>query len=473
MSEEIKSNPEKQPTHERMVDKSVLVKNEDVAAEISGKDFSFKQYAWKQFKKNKPAYFSLYVLAFLVILALLAPILANERPLYMKYQGQTFFPAFSFKNNYHIKNSTTGIEENIQLDLAEWKRMNLDAVVWPLITWSPGKTDRYNRNYVGPGDPQRFIDKKGDTLYMPARFKHFLGTNESGEDVLAGLIHGGRISLSIGFISMGIASILGLLLGAMAGYFGDTRLQTTRAKFWMVLIGIPFAWFYAFSFRSFTLKDAMANSGSAFLVQLIISILVFALVIFIFSKLGKLFSKGNKLGKLVYVPVDSIISRSIEILNSIPTLILILSLASLAKKESIVYVMVIIGLTSWTGIARFTRAEFLRIRNMDYIQAAQAMGFKERRIIFRHALVNGMAPSLVSIAFGIAGAILIESSLSFLGIGVPKDLVTWGKLLSQGKENFHAWWLIIFPGIAIFITVTAYNLIGDGLRDALDPKLKR
>jgi peptide/nickel transport system permease protein len=351
--------------------------------------------------------------------------------------------------------------------------MNLESVIWAPITWSPGKSDRYNRNYVGPNDPQRFIDRKGDTLYMPARFKHLLGTNESGEDVLAGLIHGGRVSLSIGFLSMGIASILGLFLGALAGYFGDTRLQTTRAKFWMVIIGIPLAWFYAFSFRSFTLKDAMAHSGSSFLLQLIISILVFSLVIFIFSKLGKLFSKGKKLGQFVYVPVDSIISRSIEILNSIPTLILILSLASLAKEESIVYVMVIIGLTSWTGIARFTRAEFLRIRSMDYIQAAQAMGFKESRIIFRHALLNGMAPSLVSIAFGIAGAILIESSLSFLGIGVPKDLVTWGKLLSQGKDNFHAWWLIVFPGIAIFITVTAYNLIGDGLRDALDPKLKR
>ncbi|HET6989673.1 MAG TPA: ABC transporter permease, partial [Bacteroidia bacterium] len=196
-------------------------------------------------------------------------------------------------------------------------------------------------------------------------------------------------------------------------------------------------------------------------------------IIWIFSMLGKLISKGKILGKQVHVPVDSIVSRGIEILNSIPTLILILSLSTLVKEPSIIYVMVIIGLTSWTGIARFTRAEFLKIRGLEYIEAAQAMGFKEKRIIFRHALANGMAPSMVSIAFGIAGAILIESSLSFLGIGVPRDLVTWGKLLSQGKENFHAWWLIIFPGIAIFITVTVYNLIGEGLRDALDPKLKR
>ncbi|HLG03672.1 MAG TPA: ABC transporter permease, partial [Bacteroidia bacterium] len=198
--------------------------------------------------------------------------------------------------------------------------------------------------------------------------------------------------------------------------------------------------------------------------------LIFAAVIFAFAFLGKVLSRG---GKIVPVPVDSIISRGIEILNSIPTLILIISLAALVKEESIIYVMVIIGLTSWTGIARFTRAEFLKIRQMDYIQAAESMGFSEKRIIFRHALINGMAPSLVSIAFGIAAAILIESSLSFLGIGVPKDMVTWGKLLYQGRERFEAWWMIIYPGLAIFITVTVYNLIGEGLRDALDPRLKK
>ena len=100
------------------------------------------------------------------------------------------------------------------------------------------------------------------------------------------------------------------------------------------------------------------------------------------------------------------------------------------------------------------------------------MGFTERRIIFGHALINGLAPSLVSIAFGIAAAILTESALSFIGVGVPDETMTWGKLLNEGRNNFHAWWLIVFPGIAIFLTVTVYNLIGEGLRDALDPKLK-
>lgn len=462
---------EEKHSETHFVEKTVLVKEEPVL--LNAGDFSFRKYAWKQFKKNKLAYVSLYILGFLTVISILAPVLANEKPLYMKYKGESFYPAFSFKNNYIIKDSKTGGTENIQLDIANWKRMDLESVVWAPIVWSPGKEDKSNRNFVGPGDPQKFITKNDEAIYMPARFKHWLGTNNGGEDVLAGLIHGGRISLSIGFISMGIASILGLFLGALAGYFGDNRFQTTRARFWLVLTGLPFAFFYAFSMRSYVLKDAMSNSGFAFLLQLLFSFLIFAFVIWLFSMLGKLISKGNYLGKHVSVPVDSIISRGIEILNSIPTLILILSLSTLVKEPSIVYVMVIIGLTSWTGIARFTRAEFLKIRGMEYIEAAQAMGFKEKRVIFRHALANGMAPSMVSIAFGIAGAILIESSLSFLGIGVPRDSITWGRLLSQGKENFNAWWLIIFPGLMIFITVTVYNLIGEGLRDALDPKLKK
>lgn len=445
---------------------------ETAAEQAPELQFSFRKYAWRQFKKNKPAYIAFYILSLLVVIALLAPVLANERPLYMKYKGNTFFPAFSFKNNYEFTDPATGKPEKIQLDIADWKRMEFESVVWAPVTWSPGKEDKPNR-YVAPGSQQRFIDAKGDTLYMPGRFKHLWGTNAAGEDVLAGLIHGSRISLSIGFISMGIASLIGLLLGSLAGYFGDNRLQTTRGKLWLTIAGIPFAWFYAFSLRSFTLKDAIADSGMSFLLQLLLSILLFVLVIVIFSTIGRFLSRGKFFGKRIYVPVDSYISRGIEILTSIPTLILILTLASIAKEASIIYVMVIIGLTSWTGIARFTRAELLKIRNLEYISAAKAMGFTQRRIIFQHALRNGLAPSLVSIAFGIAAAILIESSLSFLGIGVPPDTVTWGKLLFQGKEHFQAWWLVIFPGVAIFITVTVYNLIGEGLRDALDPKLKQ
>jgi peptide/nickel transport system permease protein len=271
---------------------------------------------------------------------------------------------------------------------------------------------------------------------------------------------------------MSIASLIGILLGGLAGYFGDKKLQTARGSFWTVIIGLIFAFYYGFLIRSYTLSDALMTSNFEALKQFTFSVLIFSAVVLLFFFLGRLLSKLPFLHKPVYIPVDSIVSRIIEILISMPLLILIISISAIAKEKSIINVMVIIGLTSWTGIARLTRAEFLRISTLDYIQTAKALGFKELRIILKHALPNAMAPAFVAIAFGIASAILIESSLSFLGIGVPPNLVTWGSLLSSGREQYHAWWLVIFPGCAIFITVTIYNLLGEGLRDALDPRLR-
>jgi ABC-type microcin C transport system permease subunit YejE len=182
MAEELKISPEENSAAAPATEKAIVEKD--------GKEFTFRRYAWRQFKKNKPAYISLYILGFLVIMAVLAPVLANERPLYMKYKGASFYPAFTFKTNYHIIDPKTGKDENLQLDIADWKRMDYESVVWAPVVWSPGKADENNRNYVGPSDPQKFVNSKNDTLYMPTRFKHFLGTNEAGEDLLAGLIHG-------------------------------------------------------------------------------------------------------------------------------------------------------------------------------------------------------------------------------------------------------------------------------------------
>ena len=187
-------------------------------------------------------------------------------------------------------------------------------------------------------------------------------------------------------------------------------------------------------------------------------------------KISNLF-QFRYLQKETNIPVDAFVSRGIELLNSIPRLILIITVTAVVER-SIWIVMIIIGLTSWTGIARFTRAEFLRIRSLEFVQAAESLGFSSARTIFKHALPNSLAPVFVSIAFGIASAILIESGLSFLGIGVPTDIVTWGSLLNLGRQNLEAWWLIIYPGMAIFITITIYNMIAEASRDALDPKLK-
>ena len=170
--------------------------------------------------------------------------------------------------------------------------------------------------------------------------------------------------------------------------------------------------------------------------------------------------------------VDWILSRIIEIMLCMPTLIIMLALLSILEKPTIWHVMVVIGVFGWTGIARLARAEFLKLRQMEYVAAAKALGFSWPRIMFRHILPNSLAPVIVPITFGVAAAILIESTLSFLGIGPPTK-TSWGRLLNEGKENLQMWWLIVFPGAAIFLTVLAYNLIGEGIQQATDPRLKQ
>src|SRR5690606_1558945 len=169
--------------------------------------------------------------------------------------------------------------------------------------------------------------------------------------------------------------------------------------------------------------------------------------------------------------VDLIISRFIEIMLNFPVFFLIIVIVAIYG-SSIWYVMLAIGLTTWTIEARLIRGEILKVRNMEYILAANSVGLPNSKIIFRHVLPNSIAPVLVSGAFAIAGAIILEAGLSFLGVGVSATTVTWGSLVNEGRTSNDAWWLAIFPGLMIFIAVVSYNLIGEGLRDALDPRLK-
>jgi len=169
---------------------------------------------------------------------------------------------------------------------------------------------------------------------------------------------------------------------------------------------------------------------------------------------------------------DLLLSRFFELWSSIPSFFLIITAAAFLP-PNLYTVMAIIGLTGWVGIARLTRSQFLQVRSYDYVSAARSLGFTNQRIMFRHILPNAIGPVLIPVAFGVAGAILAESGLSFLGIGVPAETITWGALLAGARSNTAAWWLAIMPGLAIFLTVTLYNLLGDGLRDALDPQMKR
>lgn len=222
---------------------------------------------------------------------------------------------------------------------------------------------------------------------------HLLGTDDSGRDVLSRMIWGARVSLSVGFVAVGLHLILGLTIGSLAGFFG-----------------------------------------------------------------GK---------------IDLLLSRLIEIVICFPSFFLILTVIAFIG-PSIYNIMIVIGLTGWTGVARLTRGEFLRLRSLDYVIAARASGEKGYSVIFKHVLPNAMTPVLVSAAFGFAGSILIESGLSFLGFGVQEPFPSWGQMLAQGRSNpLLYWWLFIIPGIALFLTVTFYNLAGNAFRDASDPRLRK
>lgn len=165
------------------------------------------------------------------------------------------------------------------------------------------------------------------------------------------------------------------------------------------------------------------------------------------------------------VPVDFLALRLIELFNSVPGLVLLISVLSILNKPTILTVMLIIGLVRWTGIARFVRAELLRIRQLPYLEAAKLSGLSDTRILLRHALPNTLGPVIVAVAFGMAGAVLLEAFLAFLGVGLPPDQVSWGTLLLQARGKPDAWWLTVFPGLAIFITVLSLNLLGEALRE--------
>jgi peptide/nickel transport system permease protein len=242
---------------------------------------------------------------------------------------------------------------------------------------------------IAPYDP---TEPRYAEQLQPPSWSHLCGTDRIGRDVFSRMVYGSRVSLLVGFVAVGISTLIGLLLGALAGYFGR----------WL----------------------------------------------------------------------DSLIMRFVDLMLCFPSFFLILAVIAMLP-PNIMTIMVVIGLTSWMSVARLVRAEFLSLKERDFVTAARSIGAGDLRIIFRHLLPNALAPVLVNATLGVAAAILIESALSFLGLGAQPPTPTWGNILKDGQALLSTGpWMSVFPGLAILITVMGYNLLGEGIRDALDPRLR-
>lgn len=323
--------------------------------------------------------------AFMGLVALFSPAIVGTKPLVCSYKGNLYFPALGYfyskwEHPIFLIDRFRGVyPANLtKKDPESW-------AYWPLVYQDPYRRVRANEWPDLPANPAR------DTG-SPSRYNWF-GTTRSGVDVFAQMVHGTRTAMLVGFVSMGIASVIGIVVGSLAGYFGS--------------------W------------------------------------------------------------VDMLLSRLIELVMCVPPLVLILALIAILERPTIWHLMAVLGFTRWTGIARLMRGEFIRLREADFVMAARALGVPWYRVMYRHVFRNSLAPVLVPITFGIASAILLESGLSFLGFGTPPPNPSWGALLDAGRSNLNMWWLVLFPGLAIFFTVLAYNLVGEGLQEATDPRLRQ
>lgn len=292
---------------------------------------------------------------------------------------------------------------------------------------------------------------------LPTLGIYLLGTDDLGRDVFARMLQGAWVSLTVGFVAVGISVSIGILLGGIAGYYGRRYIQLGHMLLWAILVA--------------AIILAFTPSRTTAIILGVAALFGLALKAWHRKRMGRLPAVITWV-TWPTMQVDTLIMRAVDIMLCFPSFFLILTVVALLP-PSIYNIMVVIGLTSWMGTTRFVRAEFLSLREQDFVAAARALGISDARIIFRHIMPNAVAPVLVSATLGIASAMLTEAGLSFLGFGVPPPHATWGNILSDGKAFiFDAPWLTFAPGLVILVVVLAFNLFGEGLRDILNPKLR-
>ncbi len=383
---------------------------------------------WVKSYIKRPVLDKILILVFasFMFVTLFADFLANDLPLFARVDNNATWPI--------LEKVLTG-QSTWSAEFADLSTMVVRAPVPYSTRPDPGLAGRYlppfSKSVTGEGI-------------------HWLGTDRLGRDVLACLIYGCRKSLGVAFLSMLLAALLGIGLGVLAGYWKNKYPVThplLASTIMLITVYCGYLTWYGVL-------------ESRYLVLVVVLLILAALA-------GKNWLPGRHNFRL---PFDNLLMRFIEVFQSVPTLLIILALTGIILNPGLIGLALIIGLLRWPVFARYSRGEVLKVREQNYVLAAKISGLNHTRIIRRYILPQAMGTLIVVFAFGVASVVLLESTLSFLGLGVPPEEITWGALLGQAKTNTSAWWLAIFPGLGIFVLVTSLNLLGDRLRLSLDPE---
>jgi peptide/nickel transport system permease protein len=348
------------------------------------------------------------------LIAILSPFIANEKPILIKNEEGFSMPIFD--------DEITSYPEN-------------QILLNPLIPYSHNTTNLMQTKALPP------LSTDNNNNF------HFLGTDALGRDVMASLIRGAFISLKIAGLATLLALILGLFIGSTMAYFGDDKVKYNWVQLSILTISKIYA-LYLIAAKFFFACDNFSNA--AFITALIFVSTVSVFLFYLSSKLN--IKKYN-------IAIDIIGMRTIEIINSIPGLFIILFIMSMVSGGSITVLIITLGVLILPNIIRHSRAEALTIKTENYIHSAEAIGLQRFIIILKHIIPNIIQPILVVAIFGFMACILTEASLSFLGIGLPVEEMSWGKLLSDARGNINAWWLAVFPGIALFKVIWSLHTL--------------
>lgn len=359
----------------------------------------------------------LYSFIFVFVLTgLLHKFIANEKPLICRQGEKLVFPVLE-------KSYSPGDD--------------CQVILYAAVRYSHYSINMNNTGAVSPFAKQQL---------SPGQQRHYLGTDIHGRDVLAGIIFGASIAFKVGLASMILALVLGLLIGLFPSFYGDKsfrmRISGLLSAIILVAMSVYILVFHELFLIVFSLEKALALA-------------VFILIIASISR------NIPVLRRKTVIPLDSPASIFTGIFQSLPSAFLVLVLISLFAKASVFNIIIVIALLRWPVIARYVRAEVMRVKQERFVEASKLAGLNDRIIIFRHIFPYTLTPVMVALAYGFAGTVLLESTLSFLGIGIPADHMSWGVLLGEARQNFSAWWLAVFPGLAIFIVILMFNTLGE------------